>query len=64
MTHDENLYLCTTCQRHFDIGPVMLKLASNPEADWDAPLHCPRCDATTIRSASRVAIYELPRSLN
>jgi hypothetical protein len=64
MCEDENLYLCTSCQRHFDIGPVMMKLANDPHADWDAPLQCPRCSATTIRQAKGVLTSAQSSSLN
>ena len=60
----EDLYLCTTCRRHFDIGPVMLRLAAQSRADWEAPIHCPRCDAITIQQAKGIIISPQPSGIN
>jgi len=56
----EDIYVCTTCQRRFHIGPVMLKIAHSPKPDWNAPVHCPHCDATTIQQAQDTLIHPSP----
>ena len=64
--YEDRIYFCTACNRKFDIGPIMLKLAdtAKTQADWDAPLHCPHCDSTKIKKFDDKLIHRPPTGAN